>query len=182
TMLRRIRSAVINQRRLRFTYHTRHVSDDNRNSNRREVDPYGLIHHQGKWYLVAHCHLREGLRNFRLERIDDLETLLQSFQRPADFTLREQEDDRDLIVRVYFDHAITRWVLEEPSFFQESIEHVGDDLLVTYRVRQIDEIKGWLLSWGARARVLEPETLRKALANEAHAILANYESEKSLLP
>lgn len=181
-LLRRVRSAVVRQRRLRFTYHTRYAADDQAQANYREVDPYGLIHHEGKWYLVAYCHLRQGLRNFRLERIEGLETLPRSFERPADFTLRDQRDDRELVVRVLFDCTVARWVQEEPSFFQESVEEQGDDLLVTYRVRQFDEIAGWLLSWGSRVRVLEPPALRDHLASEAEAILANYESAKTLLP
>ena len=181
-LLRRVRSAVVSQRRLRFTYHTRYAQDERASVNRREVDPYGLVHHEGKWYLIAYCHLRQGVRNFRLERIEALTTLPQSFDRPADFVLQQREDDRDVTVRVLFDQSVARWVREEPSFFQESIEESEGDLLVTYRVRQLDEIAGWLLSWGARARVLEPATLSDRLAGEARAILANYETAKSLLP
>src|SRR5205809_7228105 len=32
----------------------------------RAVDPYGLVYHVGLWYAVCHCHLRNGLRAFRL--------------------------------------------------------------------------------------------------------------------
>jgi len=181
SVLRRVRSAVVNQRRLCFTYHTRYVSDGQPPANRREVDPYGLIHHGETWYLVGYCHLRQGMRHFRLERIEDLKTLPRSFERPAEFTLAEKEDDRDVTVRVLFDGAVARWVREEPLFFQDSVEERGDDLLVTYRVRQLDEIVRWLLGWGAQAQVLEPAALRHLLASEAQAMLAIYETEKSLL-
>lgn len=50
-----------------------------------------------------------------------------------------------------------------------------DRQLVTLRVRQESEILQWLLSWGRHVRVLEPESLRKQLAEEAQAMLRNFE-------
>ena len=35
----------------------------------REFDPYGLAYRGGCWYAVGHCHLRKGLRSFRIDRI-----------------------------------------------------------------------------------------------------------------
>ena len=35
----------------------------------REFDPYGLAWRAGAWYAVGMCHLRHGLRSFRLDRV-----------------------------------------------------------------------------------------------------------------
>jgi predicted DNA-binding transcriptional regulator YafY len=35
----------------------------------RAVDPYGLACRAGYWYMVGYCHLREGVRTFRLDRV-----------------------------------------------------------------------------------------------------------------
>ena len=51
----------------------------------RGVDPYGLAYRQGWWYMVGYCHLRKGLRTFRLDRVRSVETLDKSFTRPLDF-------------------------------------------------------------------------------------------------
>ncbi|MGO4377952.1 helix-turn-helix transcriptional regulator [Pseudoduganella sp. RAF53_2] len=51
----------------------------------RDVDPYGLAYYTGFWYLVAHCHLRRGLRTFRLDRVLEARALAQHFERPANF-------------------------------------------------------------------------------------------------
>ena len=37
-----------------------------------------------------------------------------------------------------------------------------------------DELKFWLLSWGAKAEVLEPQSLRAALQAEARGIAGKY--------
>ncbi|NQD91578.1 YafY family transcriptional regulator [Pseudomonas sp. CrR25] len=53
--------------------------------SQRQVDPYGLVYRWGLWYMSGLCHLRQGLRSFRLDRIQALEALAQHFERPVDF-------------------------------------------------------------------------------------------------
>jgi predicted DNA-binding transcriptional regulator YafY len=56
-----------------------------RADSQRDVDPYGLAWRSGRWYLVGHCHLRGGLRSFRLDRIEAVAPLPVSFARPPGF-------------------------------------------------------------------------------------------------
>jgi len=51
----------------------------------RLFDPYGIVYDKGYWYTAGYCHLREGLRTFRIDRIVDIEAQDQSFERPMDF-------------------------------------------------------------------------------------------------
>jgi predicted DNA-binding transcriptional regulator YafY len=51
----------------------------------RAIDPYGVVHHRGRWYIVGWCHLREDVRVFRLDRVLALEPLEDGFARPLDF-------------------------------------------------------------------------------------------------
>jgi predicted DNA-binding transcriptional regulator YafY len=51
----------------------------------RDFDPYGLAYRGGRWYVVGHCHLRKGLRSFRIDRILGVHATEADFERPADF-------------------------------------------------------------------------------------------------
>ena len=51
----------------------------------REVDLYGLVYRGGYWYSVGYCHLRQGVRIFRLDRISAVEMRADTFTRPLDF-------------------------------------------------------------------------------------------------
>ena len=51
----------------------------------REFDPYGLVYRAGRWYIVGWCHLRRGLRSFRLDRVVSATALAASFERPEKF-------------------------------------------------------------------------------------------------
>lgn len=56
-----------------------------RESSGRSVDPYGLVYRSGFWYLAGYCHLRQDLRVFRLDRLEDVALCDETFIRPVDF-------------------------------------------------------------------------------------------------
>ena len=51
----------------------------------RAIDPYGVVHHRGRWYVVGWCHLRDDIRMFRLDRVLVLEQRDETFAKPLDF-------------------------------------------------------------------------------------------------
>jgi len=55
----------------------------------RAVDLYGLVYRAGFWYAVGYCHLREGLRVFRLDRVVRAEMGSGTYTRPTDFDCLE---------------------------------------------------------------------------------------------
>ncbi|CAG0927402.1 Protein PafB [Thermoflexales bacterium] len=169
-LLRQLRRAILERRRVRFHYHARSREGA---AQTREADPYGLVNFSGAWYLVAHDHLRHDLRHFRLERMETLSLLTQHFVRPANFRMepRNLERDRPLVVRVLFDREVARWVRESRNFFVVQEEDTPEGLLVTLRVREADEIMPWLLGWGGRVRALEPDAVRQRLMEAGQAIL-----------
>jgi predicted DNA-binding transcriptional regulator YafY len=56
-----------------------------RDETEREFDPYGLAFRGGRWYVVGMCHLRGGLRSFRLDRVQSVRALETEFTRPDEF-------------------------------------------------------------------------------------------------
>lgn len=169
--LRLLRGAVLRGQRVRLRYRARFGADGPGEVSSRMADPYGLVRVGGAWYLVAHCHLRGDTRHFRLDRIAELELTAERFTRPPGQSLRPPRDERPLVARVRFSPAAAPWVREQPNFYIVEMQDDADGLLVTLRVRRLDEILPWLLSWGARATVLEPGELRELVAAEARAML-----------
>ncbi|MDQ6662045.1 MAG: YafY family transcriptional regulator [Chloroflexota bacterium] len=51
----------------------------------RAVDLYGVVYRSGFWYAVGYCHLRQGLRVFRLDRVLAVELRNEIFSRPENF-------------------------------------------------------------------------------------------------
>lgn len=62
-----------------------HYSAATHEMTEREFDCYGLAWRSGRWYAVGYCHLRRGLRSFRLDRIQSIVPLPVTFVPPFDF-------------------------------------------------------------------------------------------------
>ncbi len=77
-------TAAREQQRVSLCYRSREGAE-----TRREFDPYGLACQRGQWYATGHCHLRNGLRLFRLDRISEVAPGTERFQRPDGFNVLE---------------------------------------------------------------------------------------------
>jgi predicted DNA-binding transcriptional regulator YafY len=174
-LLATLRRAIIQRRTIHFTYQTRFTRDGGSEMTARDADPYKLIHISGVWYVVAYCHLRHDIRNFRLDRIvGKLDVCDKTFSRPADFRVpARQGEDRTLEIKLLFDRETMPWVREAPSFFQTAVEECPEGLRVTLSIRHEEEIIGWVLSWGAHVHILEPASLRDRVSDELGAMLRN---------
>ena len=79
----RMSGAIRARRRVAFRYKS-HSGD----SSRRELEPYGVVYMDGRWYVAGHCLLRQALRTFRLDRVSELEIGDATFIRPEGFDTR----------------------------------------------------------------------------------------------
>jgi predicted DNA-binding transcriptional regulator YafY len=79
-VLATVSTASHQQQRLNIRY-----VDNSGNRTERDIDPYGLALWEGNWYVVSHCHLRKGMRTFRLDHIEVVKPIPASFGKPADF-------------------------------------------------------------------------------------------------
>lgn len=170
-----IRRAIIERKTIRFHYHTRYSMDRSNAKKTREADPYGLVHYGDAWYLNAFCHLRQEVRQFRLDRMSDLQLLDKCFTRPANFKMEPPEDDhRKLIVRALFNPDAAPWVRESRSYYITAMDDHPEGLLVTMKAHVETELVAWLLSWGEQVEVIEPESLKRRLADKAKKIFEKY--------
>ena len=81
-LLIRLASAVHARKRVQLRYRAQ-----GRAASERELEPYGLLQHSGRWFLGGYCLLRRDLRLFRVDRIEAVTVLSETFTRPADFEM-----------------------------------------------------------------------------------------------
>lgn len=171
-----IRRAILEERKIRFRYSKRIAEMDGNRQSVRTVAPYGLLLVQGSWILIARCELRQDIRHFRLSRMTELLSLEDRFTIPPDFHLERYQppDDRHVYVRILVQPDIADRVRESNYFYTETIEEHERGLLVTFRVRQPEELLQWVLGWGGGVVVLEPETFRLRVRNELERMIQSY--------
>lgn len=172
--LAQLRRALIERKTVRFEYQARFPNEKNA-LRVRTANPYGIANVDTVWYLVAYDHARRDLRHFRLDRVDKMELLDKTFERPEKLQMRDENNSRrGVTLRVLFDADVARWVREASNYFATAFQDTRDGLVVTLNVRHAREVVQWLLGWGSHVRVLETEELRELLRNEAEKMLENY--------
>ena len=182
--LQPIAEAVWSDRRLHMHYHR--GTDDT--IVERLVDPLGVVLKGGVWYLVARAD--NGNRTYRVSRIQDLDILLQRFERPDDFDLA-----------AYWDASVAAYQDSLPSFevvvrlrnvdadrlggvvglpaARAALEAAGEpgaDGWLTARIRleDVGKAESSMLTLGPDAEVLEPPELRARLAAAARELARVY--------
>jgi predicted DNA-binding transcriptional regulator YafY len=99
----RAASAIRTSRRVRFAYESGEGA-----ISRRQIEPHGILHMDGRWYLIGHCLMRKDRRTFRLDRISDLEILNVTFKRPLNFDARRYLAER--MPFIASDYQIDVWI------------------------------------------------------------------------
>ncbi|MGH3977211.1 MAG: helix-turn-helix transcriptional regulator, partial [Pseudonocardiaceae bacterium] len=173
-----VRDALDHRRVLRIRYYT--ASRDT--VGERTVDPMRLLLVEGRSYLEAWCRCAEGVRLFRLDRIEHVATLDESaapplHARPTDVLpgmFRAQPDQQVAVLLLAPD---ARWVAEYYPIEQLT---EGQGGAATVRMRYADT--AWMvrlvLGLGGDVMVQEPPELAAAVAQRARAAV----HRSSLLP
>ena len=147
-------------------------------AERREVEPRGLLFYLGRWHLIAWCRLRRDFRDFRTDRMREVEMPGEVFAPGEEFDpaayVREHMPTPELRARVRFDageldRAKREWwmgvVGEEPE---------AGGAVLTLAAVELGSLAAWLLSFGASATVVEPPRLRGLLVERADAAAAHH--------
>ncbi len=138
-------------------------------SEQRGVEPYGIFHHNGWWYVVGRCQKRGDTRTFRVDRIATLSMTEQRFEVPRDFDLAAYRRERVYVpsadavaVQVRLDPvAVTRVGAGWPAGEVRRLGDGGADLIV--ECEGLEWILGWVLEFGAHAEILGPPEVREAM-------------------
>lgn len=155
--------AVTERRKVRCTY--REVP--------RVLDPYGLVHRRGHWYLVAG---QEGTepRPFRLDRMEAIEVDDRpgAFRRPAHLRVADVlaeapweagSEEVDVVVR--FDPEVAWWARRRLTTRATLSEDDDGGLTARFPVARPDSFIGWVIGFEDHAEILEPCSMRERMVS-----------------
>lgn len=143
----------------------------------RALDTYGLVYYDGRWFAVGYCHLRAGLRMFRLDRVLSVDLRDESFERPEDF------DCLEFVVHslasapgAWAVEALLETTLEEARqrvpAAMALLDPVPEGVLLRCHAQNLDWIAHFLVGLGIPLVVRQPPELRDALRRLAAEIAA----------
>ena len=144
----------------------------------RNIDPLRLYSLDNTWYLEAYCHSAQGLRNFRLDRIEALETtglpVSETAAPGSSFPVKlftPNDDDTVVVVEL-----TRRGVgLADEYYAERTAELPGGGLLAEIRFGSTDWLPMFVAQHGGTARILQPDELATASREWLAAALAQYE-------
>ena len=165
--------AVRRARRVRTSY--RAFSGER---TRRELSPYGLVVHAGRWYLAAHDHLRDDLRTFRIDRMSRTMIVDGEAQAPPDGFDAVAHVSRSLAsvpwgfhIEVLLDVPVDRAARRLPPTLAELVE-TEEGTLLRMRADSLDWVAGMLAGLGCDFTIREPEELRASVRELAERLAA----------
>jgi len=135
-------------------------------------------------YVIGYCHRTNSLRTFKIERIESIEPTLEHYVIPPDFDANAYLGSSwGIVVEGEVETIKLRFNPEIARIMEETIWHPSQVLerqkdgsvIMTLRVASTVELYGWILSWGEKVEVLEPEELRERVARTGQAIVDIYE-------
>lgn len=178
-ILENLRKAAHEKRQVSAVYQSASKAD----AKKRKIDPYALVFRAGLWYLVGHCHLRGTPRTFRVDRIQKLSVLNQTFQMPTSFEIHkylenEFKEQPLMRARLKFIPQAAHIVRSNLKLWEEITEHPDGSLVVTMTAPDLPWLTSMTLGFGTMVTVIEPPELRKMVREWAQSTAKLYETEE----
>jgi predicted DNA-binding transcriptional regulator YafY len=172
-----LRKALLGMKMLRFTYH-----GGSRPGASRDVIPFGIIFGRMNYLIGADAGATKP-KNWRLDRIENIECLDAAAAPPADFDLVKfgntafasfEGQQEDIVL-----HVLPGGMDDFKNYRFHSSQTVQDHpeggVLVRFRASGMLELAWHLFTWGNKIEIVEPISLRQQLTTELRVALAHHE-------
>ena len=175
--LGKLEGAISKQRTIKFPYY----SISRNRQGERTVNPYGLLSDNGSWYVIGQDLDRKDIRTFRVSRIrGDIRFATRrerDFRIPNDFDIDEyrgrapwQIGDIEGEARIELAGDTAWWV--ERAF--GSAGQLEEGVFVT-GYSSLPQLASWMLRQDGRAIPIEPDELRREVAQALRAVRERHE-------
>jgi predicted DNA-binding transcriptional regulator YafY len=154
--------AIHSSRRITIDYR---ASD--KESTQRDVEPYGISGWRGHWYLVGYCCLRQDYRVFRLDRMQRVQLLAESFEKDTKFDyeafMREKYHTSNMLIEVEFQADMETVQQRIAVLYGGTLTPTATGVLFQEQYDDIESMARYLMFLGLPFIVHQPVELREAL-------------------
>ena len=131
----------------------------------RQIEPVGLFHENGFWYVLGYCHVRNDYRQFRTDRMLEINRTVLPFTMvhgSIDEHRQKSEVVQKTKVRILVDKSVARYLQSDKKhhgFISERIQ--GNQVEMTFMSSNLEHgFSRWYLMFCDYAKILEPESLK----------------------
>lgn len=179
-----VTEALLLGRQLQLTY----LHRNRRKEGDHRVHPLGLIQNGRVQYLAARFYEYDEARLLALHRISRAKMLDADAAPPDGFTLDGWlatgvmgfgGSGRPIRIRLEFSDGAGDHLLESPLASNQKAEEFGQgQVRVTATVHDTQQLRWWLLGFGQAVKVIGPSSLRREIAAELDAAVAQYAGDR----
>jgi predicted DNA-binding transcriptional regulator YafY len=157
-------SGIVNKQQVEISYQ----AFESDSVAERVIEPIGMFHEHGYWYVVAYCHLRKDYRQFRSDRIFAIILLDMPFglqHQRLDHYLKKKEAPEKNVIRILVDKQAAKYIKTSRHYYGfVSEEDRGDKVEMVFMCGAEETyFRRWYLMIGDCAEILEPESLKNSV-------------------
>ncbi len=188
-----LHDAILAGRKVKFVYRRRNIDKEKRKSYTTKtfvVSPYALVWKQDHYYLVCNHDKYDNLMNLRLDRIRKIETLDEPIRDVAEVSdYKNGFDVADYSAKMFnmfSGETAEVKLLCDLDLREQMMDRFGAKIpLIAVDVNHFettisaavsDGLVSWIMNFGDRIRVLEPQSLADSVKERAEAIASLYQS------
>ncbi len=170
--LQDILKSVAEKNVLNIEYFANHTQE----GTSRNIEPIGIYFSGTYWHLIAYCQMRKDYRNFRIDRITNINDTPLSFQKEHQSLksylsqISTEEKLHTIIIKI--EKSAVKFMGDEKyyrGFVSQKI--VDDKVEMTFLTSSIIGFARWFLFLGDMAEIISPDILREKVKEIAGGIL-----------
>ena len=167
------------------TLHMIYYSAGRNEYSERDFDPYILHFSRSNPYVTGFCHLRQETRWFRIDRIQSLDILEETFEIDINFDAKKhfamafqhEVGGIPTQISIWFNPATAPFIRERRWHSTQQIDENSDGSLTLHFVAQgLNEVKRWILFYGKGAKAIAPPELVEMVREEVQQMNSIYTS------
>jgi predicted DNA-binding transcriptional regulator YafY len=170
--------SIVQYKRCIVTYHSLAVNQD----KLFQIDPLKLFEHESGLYVFVRVVKFSSISILSVERIKKLSVLESHFDYPAGFKPEEILDSAfslsfgdPVTARIWFSKDQAQYIKDRQwAPGQEIDEQPDGSVILSINASGVFDVKKWVLSFGASAKVLEPSNFAREINNEIRNMMRNY--------
>ncbi len=146
----------------------------------RTIEPIGIYHEGGFWYIVAYCLIRQDFRQFRSDRIQEANLTDNNFSKEhmsiAEYLKNHKNSERPkTTVKLIMGKKVAnhlKWERKHYGFESERI--IEDQVEMTFQSKDIEiEFPRWMMMFADFVSIIEPAELKQNLKNILEQAIKN---------
>jgi len=139
---------------------------ENANSEKRIVEPIGVFQEFDFWYLLAHCNLRNDIRQFRIDRIQSIVALhspIQNKLKPLQYYLSAKDNaiNQLEVAHVWVAANARKFMDRDKAQYRFKEEKLVNDgyIMQFYFNPVLNYLIRWLCMYADSIKILQPKSM-----------------------